>query len=374
MSLKCVNMSFVIQLSTLQYGYFSLFNAFLDIHIRSLGKSFLIQRFSFFQVSLGDQSLNGCMITSSNWNIFRVTGHLWGESTGHRWIPLTKASSAELWCFLLSTPEQTVGQTIGMLVIWDAIALIMTSLWWWRCYIATLDTILASVRVISTKLLQNRQYVDDLRHRDVHVTSFKWNCPTIAHYWVDLCRKRKTLIQSSFTDLKLFWLHIRKTQLNTPWKWVRLANPSHVGPAAAELGHQCAYSLQNNRRHSSWISTYIITVTSQWAQWRLKSPASRLFAQPLVQVQNNAPRNWPLWGEFTSERWCPHTKTRNAKMFPFGDVIISQIKLWMWLLDWNIGISITKVSLKFVPEGPIDNKPALVWIMAWRATDDISLS
>ena len=42
-------------------------------------------------------SLN--MTTSSNGNIFRVTGPLWGEFTGHRWIPLTKASYAELWCF-----------------------------------------------------------------------------------------------------------------------------------------------------------------------------------------------------------------------------------------------------------------------------------
>ena len=30
-------------------------------------------------------------MTSSNGNSFRVTGPLWGESTGHRWIPLTKA-------------------------------------------------------------------------------------------------------------------------------------------------------------------------------------------------------------------------------------------------------------------------------------------
>ena len=39
------------------------------------------------------------MMTSSNGNIFRVTGPLCGESTGHRWIPLTKASDAELLCF-----------------------------------------------------------------------------------------------------------------------------------------------------------------------------------------------------------------------------------------------------------------------------------
>ena len=40
--------------------------------------------------------------------IFRITGHLCGEFTGHRWIPRTKASDAELWCFLWSAPEYTV--------------------------------------------------------------------------------------------------------------------------------------------------------------------------------------------------------------------------------------------------------------------------
>ena len=39
-------------------------------------------------------------MTSSNGNIFRVTGHLCWEFTGHRWIPRTKASDAELWCIL----------------------------------------------------------------------------------------------------------------------------------------------------------------------------------------------------------------------------------------------------------------------------------
>ena len=44
------------------------------------------------------------MMTSSNGNIFRVTDQLCGV-TGHRWIPRTKASDAELWCFLWSAPE-----------------------------------------------------------------------------------------------------------------------------------------------------------------------------------------------------------------------------------------------------------------------------
>ena len=43
----------------------------------------------------------GCIMTSSNGNIFRVTGPSCGEFTGHRWIPLTKASDAELWFFSL---------------------------------------------------------------------------------------------------------------------------------------------------------------------------------------------------------------------------------------------------------------------------------
>ena len=40
--------------------------------------------------------LNGIMMTSWNGYIFRVTGILCGEFTGHRWIPLAKASDAEL--------------------------------------------------------------------------------------------------------------------------------------------------------------------------------------------------------------------------------------------------------------------------------------
>ena len=43
------------------------------------------------------------MMTSSNGNMFRVTGLLCGEFTGR--IPHTKASDAELWSFLWSAPE-----------------------------------------------------------------------------------------------------------------------------------------------------------------------------------------------------------------------------------------------------------------------------
>ena len=59
-------------------------------------------------------------MTSSNGNIFRGTGPLWGESTGDRWIPRSKASDAELTFFF-------VEQTIETPMKWDAIELIMTS-------------------------------------------------------------------------------------------------------------------------------------------------------------------------------------------------------------------------------------------------------
>ena len=46
------------------------------------------------------------MMTSPNGNIFRVTGPLCGEFTGHQWIPLTKASNVELGCFVWSAPKR----------------------------------------------------------------------------------------------------------------------------------------------------------------------------------------------------------------------------------------------------------------------------
>ena len=55
----------------------------------------------------GTTCTNACqsMMTSSNGNIFRVTGHLCGKFTGPRWISHTKAIDAELWCLLWFTPE-----------------------------------------------------------------------------------------------------------------------------------------------------------------------------------------------------------------------------------------------------------------------------
>ena len=53
-------------------------------------------------IDLGPESTAVTVImASSKGNIFRVTGPLCGEFTDHRWIPITKASEAELLMFSL---------------------------------------------------------------------------------------------------------------------------------------------------------------------------------------------------------------------------------------------------------------------------------
>ena len=56
------------------------------------------------QLQFHSSLISVLMMTSSNGNIFRVTDLLCEGFIGHRWIPLTKASDAELWCFLWSAP------------------------------------------------------------------------------------------------------------------------------------------------------------------------------------------------------------------------------------------------------------------------------
>ena len=107
------------------------------------------------------------IMTPSNGNILRVTGPLWGETTDYRWIPFTKTSDADLSGFRWSTPEQTVEQTIGTPVIWDAIALIMTS-----CEALETQRALRHHQVMFTRCTQ---YVPchDFRYQSIYVYRFK---------------------------------------------------------------------------------------------------------------------------------------------------------------------------------------------------------
>ena len=57
-----------------------------------------------FDISFRVTSL--ATMTSSNGNIFRVTGPF----TGHRWTPFTKSNDAEFWCFHWSAPKKRLSK------------------------------------------------------------------------------------------------------------------------------------------------------------------------------------------------------------------------------------------------------------------------
>ena len=76
-----------------------------------------------------------------------------------------------------------------------------------------------------------------------------------------------------------------------------------------------------------------------------------------------------MWYWISLERRLALTQNntrQNGRHFP--DDIFKSI-----FLKENVWISII-ISLKFVPEGPINNIPALVQIMAWRRPGDKPLS
>ena len=134
-----------------------------------------------------------------------------------------------------------------------------------------------------------------------------------------------------------------------------------------------------------------------------------LITQPFIQAQMKenikAPRHWHLWGEFTSDRWIPHHNGPvTRKMFPFDVIMTSLVFNVLYIFrhsedqyismgfalntlrSWQNGchfaddifkciffnesvwISI-KISLKFVPKVPTDNKSTLVHVMVWHWTD-----
>ena len=68
-----------------------------------------------------------------------------------------------------------------------------------------------------------------------------------------------------------------------------------------------------------------ITVTSQWTRWRLKSLASRLFAQPFVQAQITETSKLRVTGlceeNLPVADGSPH-RGPVARKIPFDDVII----------------------------------------------------
>ena len=80
------------------------------IHVSKRGPRSYNQNGTKINEVINGAYLISSMMTSSNGNIFRVIGPLCREFTGPRWIPHTKASDAELWCFLWSTPNKRLSK------------------------------------------------------------------------------------------------------------------------------------------------------------------------------------------------------------------------------------------------------------------------
>ena len=74
--------------------------------------------------------------------------------------------------------------------------------------------------------------------------------------------------------------------------------------------------------HAGLPQWHYITVTSQWAWWRLKSPASPLFTQLFIQAQIKNQNSASL--AFVGN---PRREPVTLKMFPFDDVIMVNRKI-----------------------------------------------
>ena len=61
----------------------------------------------------------------------------------------------------------------------------------------------------------------------------------------------------------------------------------------------------------------MVVQRTQWRHNERDDVSNQRFAQPFVQAQMkeniNAARYWPLWREFTGDRWIPLTKASNAE-------------------------------------------------------------
>ena len=113
---------------------------------------------------------------------------------------------------------------------------------------------------------------------------------------------------------------------------------------------------QMNSHENFLYSTFTITditLTSQGASWRLKAPTTPLFIQPFfhAHIKQNIkfPRDWPLCGESTDDRWIPLTKGQSrGKCFH------------LMTSSWN-GVILTKFSSLDALEIVIVNFPCSQW-------------
>ena len=223
-------------------------------------------------------------MTSSNRNFFRVTGHLCGEFTGFRWIPPTKASDV----FIDLCPNNRLSKQS-----WD---------WWFETPLGSLwrhSNVMNGGTEMALDVFRPDQAKNNKSnllwiglYMQIHTRWSPYRFNIIYNTPREIWMRLYCFISVISAVLCVFIWYSYPYHLMTLFYW-------HLH---WRLASRCDPTLK------MWIN---ITMTSQWAWWRLRSPASRLFTQPFIrtQIKENikAPRHWPLCGEFTGDRWIPRT-------------------------------------------------------------------
>ena len=203
---------------------------------------------------------------TSNGNIFRVTGPLCGEFTGHRWIPITKASDVELWFFSLICAWTNVwvnNQDVGNL----------------GCHCAHYDvTVMSHFLSYWTK-------------------SFHWNlCVVITPTWPPLLLPVVVIMKASgaTSDDKFA---IMKT---LSFQCLELLHQSFGG------NHGCPTLLWHHNGCDGVSNHCLLSIHSGTDQRKHQGSASLAFVRGIHRSPVNSPYKWPVM----------------RKMFPFDDVIM----------------------------------------------------
>ena len=106
--------------------------------------------------------------------------------------------------------------------------------------------------------------------------------------------------------------HEEAAKVNSLWiRQRKILTPGRLGAARCKrVSYTYPYVIslrfRNHNRWHGWL-IIIITMTSWWVRWRLKSSATQPFIQAQIKENIKAPRHWPLCGEFTGDQWIPRT-------------------------------------------------------------------
>ena len=159
-----------------------------------------------------------------------ITVPLRGEPTGRRWIPLTKASDAELWWFSWSLPRQTVWQTVEWSVIWD---------------------------VTMVVVMDGSNYFNRLGSKFSHVNKQTWYCLCRINRYLSTTREDFNNLHHFFMSWEMtanavFILHFLKSI--QPIKCSKITQHKYT----RQIQHRIFLTTQSHKSHGTFLLTWYI--------------------------------------------------------------------------------------------------------------------